>query len=72
MGIQTPTFLKYDHRDLSKNVRRLFTKGVFPNLREVEGRGAKKLLLQSWIHLWLVMNVTVPGFEPRALSIKPL
>ena len=38
------TFLKFDPRDLSKNVKKLFKKGVSPHLREFEGRGP---LLQS-------------------------
>ena len=30
MGVRIPTFLKYDPRDLFKNVRKLFLEGHFP------------------------------------------
>ena len=36
-----PTFYKYDPRDLPKNIRKLFEKGVSPHMLELEGHGSK-------------------------------
>ena len=41
-GSGPPTFSKYDSRDLSKNAREFYNKGVSPHLREFEGRDAEK------------------------------
>ena len=41
MAILIPIISKYDPRDLPKSSRKLFKKGVFPHLRELERSGPK-------------------------------